>query len=325
MRNNGIQERNIGLDILKCICAFFVITIHCKMLPGPVGVVLTALNRTAVPIFFMITGFFYQRTVDSGQIKRQIIKILKLTCWASLFYFIYNGFFDLVTGSTLTEYIGSYLTLKVIVKFLVLCASPFQGHLWYLSAILYVLVAITLFETKWSRKRFYWLIPILLVGHLMLGKYARLLWGKELPMSLVRNEVFVGLPFFLLGDYLYQKRDDIVSSLTDKKMLITGIMLILVVTSILENQFLVTKGLTTKVEQGISTILLAMTLFILFLKQCDRRGIRRLAQIGKRYSTMIYIIHPTFLTLFNLLIEKPFSGSNTVIEIYRWIASILVF
>lgn len=61
MSKGDLRERNIGLDVLKCICAFFVITIHCKRIPGFAGEVLTALNRTAVPVFFMVTGYFYQR------------------------------------------------------------------------------------------------------------------------------------------------------------------------------------------------------------------------------------------------------------------------
>lgn len=315
---NKDGARNIGLDVLKCICAFFVITIHCNRLPGTAGLLMTALNRTAVPIFFMITGYFYQRTIDSGRAKNQIIKILTLTFWASLFYFIFNGI--LVSGD-IKSYLRSYLSLKAIVKFVVLCASPFQGHLWYLSSILYVLVGIALVEKKWSRKKLYWLIPVLLVGHLVLGKYSRLLLGRALPMSLVRNEVFVGLPFFLFGDYFWRKKEA-VEKWTECKGLLGGVSLILVLTSILESKFLAVRGLTTEVEQGISTILLSLSLFIFFVKISCRGGgvLRCMARIGQQYSTMIYIIHPAFLSLLGSLL-----GERLGEPLFRWITPIFVF
>lgn len=145
-------------------------------------------------------------------------------------------------------------------------------------------------------------------------------------MSLVRNEVFVGLPFFLLGDYLFQKKDGIVSSLS-KKGILTGMIPILIVTTILENQFLAARGLTTEMEQGVSTILLALILFVLFMKQNGRAGgmLHWFARIGKQYSTMIYVIHPAFLNLFSLLLDKAYPASGNAMEIYRWIAPILIF
>lgn len=39
-----------GLDILKALCAFAVVTIHQKF-PGRIGICLDALARIAVPIF----------------------------------------------------------------------------------------------------------------------------------------------------------------------------------------------------------------------------------------------------------------------------------
>lgn len=205
-------------------------------------------------------------------------------------------------------------------KFLFLCASPFQGHLWYLSSILYVLVGIALFEKKWKREKLYWLIPVLLVSYLIFGKYDRLLLGRDLPMSLVRNEVFVGLPFFLLGDYIYIHKER-AFSLTEKKVLLTVLVFVFIVTSVLETQFLAVKGLATDVEQGISTILLSLILFVLFLKVSDKGFARlQMAQIGRQYSTMIYIIHPAFLSLFNLVLQEQISK-----PVCRWILPPVIF
>ena len=56
------QSRAASLDVLKAICAFLVVCIHVPF-PGKVGEYFTALTRVAVPIFFMITGFFHADVV----------------------------------------------------------------------------------------------------------------------------------------------------------------------------------------------------------------------------------------------------------------------
>ena len=318
---NKDENRNNGLDVLKCICAFFVIAIHCKRVPGIPGLVINALIFTAVPLFFMITGFFYQRTVDHGRVKSQIINVLKLLCWASIFYFVFNGILAIATGSTVDEYIKSYMNLKKALLFLFLCDSPFQGHLWYLSAILYVLIGIALFEKKWSRKKLYWLIPVLLVGHLAVGKYSMLLLGRKFPMKLVRNEFSPGLTYFLLGDYLYQKKDGFVSTMTEKKKLLAVIAIVLVITSILESRFLASKGLDAGIERGISSDFLIPVLFISFMKiSHEGRVLHWFAQIGRQHSTMIYIIHPALLSLLSIVLQQQ---SESVL--FRWITPVAIF
>ena len=60
------------VDILKALCAFLVVCIHAPF-PGIVGDYFTALSRVAVPIFFMITGYYYAYTVKQNKSINQII------------------------------------------------------------------------------------------------------------------------------------------------------------------------------------------------------------------------------------------------------------
>ena len=59
------KNRNLGVDILKFLCAFLVVMIHAPI-PG-VSQYTTPIARIAVPIFFMITGYYYSNTVKSGK------------------------------------------------------------------------------------------------------------------------------------------------------------------------------------------------------------------------------------------------------------------
>lgn len=61
-------ERQDAFDILKAVCAFLIVCIHIPF-PGAAGAYFTALTRIAVPIFFMITGYFYSDVVRRGKEK----------------------------------------------------------------------------------------------------------------------------------------------------------------------------------------------------------------------------------------------------------------
>ena len=56
------KQRWTCIDILKCLAALAVVEIH-KPLKVQSGAELLILCRFAVPVFFMITGFFYSETV----------------------------------------------------------------------------------------------------------------------------------------------------------------------------------------------------------------------------------------------------------------------
>lgn len=84
-----LMGRADNIDILKAICAFLIVCIHVPF-PGKEGPYFTALTRIAVPIFFMITGYFYSDVVAQHKEKRQIMKIFYLVIEANMFYFIWN-------------------------------------------------------------------------------------------------------------------------------------------------------------------------------------------------------------------------------------------
>lgn len=71
------------MDTLKAICAFLVVSIHAKTSLW-IGEYLVCIARIAVPIFFMITGFYYSNSRDRQ--KKQLIKMAKLYIIARMVY-----------------------------------------------------------------------------------------------------------------------------------------------------------------------------------------------------------------------------------------------
>ena len=57
---SSVKNRNEGIDMLRMVCAFFIVCIHIPF-PGGVGSYIKAVSRIAVPIFFMISGYYLMR------------------------------------------------------------------------------------------------------------------------------------------------------------------------------------------------------------------------------------------------------------------------
>lgn len=69
--------RNNNLDILKAISAFLVVCIHIKF-PGKFGEYINIIAALAVPIFFMITGYYYENMKKKGKSRKANTKINKI-------------------------------------------------------------------------------------------------------------------------------------------------------------------------------------------------------------------------------------------------------
>lgn len=61
MKESAYQMRNKSLDVLKLICAFLIVCIHKPPKIG--GGYSVALCRIGVPIFLMISGYFYKKEI----------------------------------------------------------------------------------------------------------------------------------------------------------------------------------------------------------------------------------------------------------------------
>ena len=268
----------------------------------------------AVPVFFMITGYFYSDTVARHKEKQQIKKILCLAVEANILFFVWNVILNILRKESIISYTQSIFTGKSILKFLVMNESPLAGHLWYLGAILYVLVIVLLVDKLNCRKLLYYLTPVLLIADLAFGKYSLLIFHREFPYILVRNFLCVGIPYFCIGNLIREKR---YSEKWNKKVL-QGLIIVFAITSFAERFILVSAGLNATRDHYLSTTLLAICLFVYTLKSnWHNKG---LTVIGRKYSTWLYVIHPIFITVFSIVVGKL--GLKSV---YRCVAPIVVY
>ena len=188
---------------------------------------------------------------------------------------VWNIALDILRKESIITYVRSIFTGKSILEFLALNESPLAGHLWYLGAILYVLVIVLLVDKLNLRKVLYCLTPLLLIVDLIFGEYSLLIFHREFPYILVRNFLCVGMPYFCIGNLI---RDKQYSEKWNKKVL-QVLIDVFTITSLAERFALVNAGLNATRDHYLSTTFLAICLFVYTLKSnwnsigCDRKKI----------------------------------------------------
>lgn len=272
------MQHNLSIDIIKTIAALLVICIHTGY-PSVIGNYIVALCRIAVPIFLLISGYYYQVIIDRNKTLSYYKKIFLLTFFSSVFYFIVNGI-EL-----------SYLKVFRWDKMLIFSFPVAGDHLWYLYSLINVLVILALCYK--IRDKLFYLIPLLLLCNYILS-YSPKFW-------LYRNFLFTSLLYFLLGMYLYKKRNSIIAVFKSKNCCIIFIILGIVL-QCFEVYLYKYFGLINVRDHYLFTPVLAVIIFIYAMTvKLQKENV--ISIIGKRYSAYIYILHIFVLSHYGSMIS----------------------
>lgn len=292
------SSRNVGLDVLKVICSIMVVYMH-NSIPGIVGDAIYMVCRIAVPLFFIITGFFYSEDAPIRRRMAGIRKILLYFLIGNLIYFGYEFICAVVPLFELRIFFDKFFNVKTLVDFLFLNMSPFSYHLWYLGAILYTLIIMAFVYNKKTKKTLWYFIPLLLCADLVFGEYSVVIFDFVFPVEYVRNFLFVGIPYFLLGTLLRENIHRIEKAKLSLCLLCT---ILFVLFTVGERYLLELNAIAGARKHNLYTTLLAISVFALFHKWfygCESKTfITFLTNISQKYSAWIYILHPLFIILF---------------------------
>ena len=278
------MKRDCGVDLLKFFCSFMIICIHSPF-PGVLGYIVTPLCRIAVPLFLMITGYYYSRIKEQNKELLQIRKIFRKFVYANLLYFLFSFFVVCIKRGSIVLYLNEIIDIKSLIKFIILNSSPFGEHLWYLGAVLYVLLVVLFVEKKRDRKLLYPFVPLLLMIDLIFGKYSLLFFNQSFSPVLVRNFLFVGMPYFLLGDMICRYKVKINS----KK--VVYFFWVFVGTTLTERFLLGKFNLNAARDHYISTTFLAVTVFLLAVRYERKKIIKiqtSMCFVGEKMSSYIH-------------------------------------
>ena len=204
------KQRNYSLDLLKFISSFLIVCIHFKI-SGKTGELITIIARFAVPVFFMVSGY-YSYNDDEHHIKNKILNILKLYFFAFVIYFCYNVATKMLSGQVREAlwYVSTYLRPRYVLPAILFNESNTAMHLWFLGSLLYsYLIQWCVVKFKIKDNIVYILSCALLLIHIALGIGLSVI-GIETPDFLtknymLRNFLFMGFPLFTLGQFIRKK------------------------------------------------------------------------------------------------------------------------
>ena len=260
---------------------------------------------------FIITGFYYSNSRDRQ--KKQLIKIAKLYIIAQIAYCMY----DILLKVVIPNRIGANFSIDNLLDYLLFNqTSPDSNHLWYLIALIYVLILVRLFNDKLSIKCKIIIMSLCFLLSLVLGVYSSIFFGHALPEKYTMNFLFTGLPFFLLGELLsnvYERKN---RWMRNQRFLL-ACSLISLLLMIFEWKIVHSRYPDGPQNIYVFTIISSVTVFLYFMS-CKGNCI--LGLIGKDHSSTIYVVH--MMVYMTISIATNVLGVNYLFSV---IAPIIVF
>ena len=320
------NKENRFIYAVKFIACLFVITIHARI-PGTVGDIVMCAARFAVPFFFVVSGRYLlldgegNPVTDVPGIRRKlsksIVKLIKVTAFVYLIHLIFSFTVNMIYKTPVSEYFSSKFNIIELRNFIMFNSSRVIhdwsyvfDHLWFLFALLYVYVLIYIFAPvlrKWYKGLIALLLTLLYFGELLQTYYPIRPFDIVITTPfMMRNWLFVGMPFVLLGilfsDFICKVREEKKEEASEyfNKLKIPAVIAIVLglVISVIEAYLIDFKD----VYFGSLIIVLG----ILFLSESAAYRGRILALLGKRASSNIYYYHVLVIAVLDLLSQNGF-------------------
>ena len=272
------KTRKYGLDFLKGIAACFVVFMHARF-PDMFGYYMAMIGRTAVPIFFMTSGYFsYQ--ASKGKLLRSIKRtayyilvayVLAIIAWIIALDFDLNEiiqFFD-----------QRIFTTDHMLRLIFITDTRLSGVAWFLLSLLICYV-------------FKYFLGLKLRYIAYLGLAVRVLGAIQFPflgITIPVNTPWVtGIPFFVIGELFHENKDFVVNRLSLLTCSLIGIIGFLI---------LVVPIFHGSLWWFIGTLLLSPSLFVIFSRM-DMK-FNKFCLLGSVYAFFIYIVHPLILRIYD--------------------------
>ena len=274
-------QKNRTLELIKLIAACMVVFIH-VLFSGRMGVAIESVGRFAVPLFFLISGF-YSYQIEPEKIKKRAKNISVLLVIAVVCCTLYKVWMMYTTrgAAGLEAYFIRYTQPEFLFRLFFLNVTLSGGHLWYLFAILYVyLIFYVVRKFKVSDKAIFIVSFTLLAAHLLLGEGLAIM-GITLKNYYIRNFLLMGIPCFGLG--LFAKKYEL-----KFKAVPNYLIWIAAIVGALESVF--SRFSFGRQEMYIGSVLILFALVCTFIKYADAKMPSFVTKL-EGCSTYIYIFH----------------------------------
>ena len=298
-----MNQRNGSIDVFRFVGACLVFLCHSIYSEYlPTLSLLGLLGRWVVPFFFLVSGYYFQKSYAARPVQafsKTVKNLLFVTLFVNLFYLL----FAILTEESIKPLI-SYFTLLTGTYF----------HLWFLtSMVLGFLVLWLLLHFKLDRLLPYVIVISLLVI-LIFMPYNYLLGVKAHP---IYARSFLSIPFLCMGFLISRHTlDDNVSKLAAYLLIGFGIGVQLVEVWLLSSSM--PEADAARVNFLVGTLPLSVGIFLLSLRLSISPDYW-LSYYGRRYSLPLYLYHPVV----NLFLQRIFEKTMVMSGFMYWISPLL--
>lgn len=269
--------RSLSIDLLKIVLAFFVVCLHMHVLrdsyPSLSYVLVNGLFRIGVPVFLIISGYFFYFVDDISRVKKWSFRIL-------LLYIIWS-----VIYSPLWKEDDSYV-LNILFGY---------HHLWYLIGTFFS--GLLLFDLRNISPK---LLISVIIFFFCCGYTIQMLGNShyfdgEIDATLnlfptYRNFLFVCFPFLGIG-FLIKKLE------IDVKRKPSLLLVLISVFLVIFEAFLNYKVFNLNQKESIDVLFSLLIACPLLFLYCKNITVKTDSKILASISTAIYLIHPLLIEL----------------------------
>lgn len=318
------RKQNHYLNFWKGIACFCVVFLHVRFPIEALDGILQTMCRFAVPLFFMISGYFCygdNKEIVEKKLPGKIKRIFWINLAGCFYYFLVQMAIALFGDShgsikDVIEKLHMMFNKEAMVNWLVFNKDPFINIMWFTSALLYCYLLFWVINHFNLYPLFYGLIPTLLAFHFVIGNVLAL-FGNEIPEIYFRNFLLFGLPFFMLGNWLHKHKTRVLEKFTVEKcrgMICLGLFLGI------GEWFLMGKR-----EIYLGSLLVVVCVFLLALYQPEKKEKSIITKIGMKYSLFVYIVHCSVATVMERFADKLIVAETTIYYVYRFARPFVVF
>lgn len=295
------MPRNLALDYLKMGLAISIVFLHTlifyDLAPLLGHSLVQGLFRLAVPVFLIISGYYFFCIQDVEKYKKWLFRIAGLYLLWTLFYapiwwtaYAFYNWLNLLYGYFVLWYLVGVLLGGSLLYVLRKCHSG-----------LLLACALLLFLGGWAIQE---LGNLHVLNPVLDRRFNFAPWH--------RNFLLVSFPFLTVGFLLRKHREQITACFRVKLWHVVLAFTTVLMESI-ANYYWISK--TEAVEQMLSLFVAAPLLFLYVLQQKIMGNNKELANL----STAIFFIHPLFI----YLLKNHFIGQQTLLSFMVLLCSIL--
>lgn len=287
-------------DYLKFIMALVVVEIHSLNI-GNVPI-FSVLNSIAVPVFFILSSFFFFRKTKNNTSFKILYDFEKRVIILYLFWIVFN--FPLVYFSK------SYIQVPTIYTPLYFIKDFFLGYLypssWFLGALI-IGTPIVFILVKYTDDKFSWIIPLLLYLYISSINFLPDTWRK--PYIWYSDNIrdphfsFVSSIFWIYTGYFLFKlqNSDIFRDMPCKTMIVS----------------ILISGGACYIIPMVGHAALAITLVIMALTKTSHQSSPLCARL-RTYSIWFYCMHMSVIKILGQVYQ--FSITN-----YEWLNNLIYY